>query len=51
MFGIPVLGPPEWNDILVAEAGGVAVVLEVVFVLWMPFDVHVAGIPIALLGN
>ena len=46
-FRIELLRLPEWNDVLVAELGRVAVVLEVMGVVRMAGHVHPAGIPVA----
>ena len=51
LFGLPVLGLPEIVEFHEAELGGVAVGLDVVVVLAAALDVHVAGVPVALLGN
>ena len=34
--GVPFLGLPERDDVLVSELGGVAVMFQVVLVLWLP---------------
>jgi hypothetical protein len=42
------LCPPERDGVLIAELGGVSEGFDVIFVLGIPLDVHVAGIPIAI---
>jgi hypothetical protein len=46
-IGIPPLGFPERDDVLVTIGGRVAVVPEVAFVLRAALKIHVAGIPVA----
>ena len=50
IFGIPLLGPPFVYHILESELGGVAVFLDMEFVLPVPGVIHVSGIPVARLG-
>ncbi len=51
LVGLPVLGLPEIVDLHPADLGGMAVGLQVVVVLAIALDVHVAGVPVALLGH
>src|ERR1035441_10173277 len=51
VIGVEVAAVPGVADILEAELGGVAVSLDVILVLRAVLDVHVAGIPIAVLGG
>src|SRR5450756_2365024 len=51
MFGIELIGLPGGNDVLEAELRGVTVRLHMVFVLPLALDVHVAGVPVAVLGS
>ena len=46
--GIPLLGLPERDDVLVTVGGGVAKVLPMILVLAVALLVHVAGIPVAV---
>src|SRR5205807_4958419 len=49
--GIPLLGPPERDDVLVAEHRGVAIVLQMVLVVLVAWLVQAAGIPVAVHRN
>jgi len=51
LFGLPLVGLPEVVDLHEAGGGGVAVGLEVVLVLGVALEVHLAGVPVALLGD
>ena len=51
LFGLPVLGLPEVGEFHEADLGGVSVGGEVVVVLLVALDVHLAGIPVSLAGN
>ncbi len=51
LFGVPVLGFPGVVVILEAEFGLRAMFLQAVLVVGGPFHVHVARVPIALLGD
>jgi hypothetical protein len=51
LFGLPVLGLPEVVDLHPSDLGGMAVVLQVMVVLAVALDVHVAGIPVSLLWD
>ena len=46
--GVPLLGLPERNDVLVAELRRMAVVLQVVLVMAAALVVHAAGVPVAV---
>src|SRR3954452_14246854 len=48
VIGIKLLRLPGRNDILEAEFRRVTVLLQVVLVLAVAFDVHVAGVPVAV---
>ena len=50
-IGIPLLGLPQGDDVLVAELRGVAVMLEVVLVVLAALLVHAAGVPVAVHGH
>ena len=51
LLGLPVLGLPHIVEFHEAELGGMAVGLDVEEVLAAALDVHVAGVPVALLGD
>src|ERR1700687_4601776 len=48
MIRIELVGLPYGNNILIADARGVAVCLDVIFVLLMSLDIHIAGVPVAV---
>src|SRR5580693_4247272 len=50
-FGLPVEEGPLGAEVFEAEARRVTVVVELIFVLAMAFDVHLAAVPVAGLGN
>ena len=47
-IGIPLLGLPQRDDVLVAELGRVAVMLEVILVVAAALLVDAAGVPVAI---
>jgi len=51
IFGLPLVGLPKVVDLHEAGGGGVAVGLEVVLVLGVALEVHLTGVPVALLGD
>jgi hypothetical protein len=51
LFGLPVLGLPEVVHLHPSNLGGMAVGLQVIVVLTVALDVHVAGVPVSLLGD
>ena len=50
-FRVPLLGLPEIVELHEAELRRMAVVLEVVFIVLRALEVHLARIPVALLGH
>ena len=48
---IPVFAPPKRHDILVSEFGRMAIALQVILVLRVPLNVHVARVPVAHFRN
>ena len=48
VLGVPTVGGEEMDEVLVADLGLRAEALEVVVVLLGAFDVHVAGVPVAV---
>ena len=51
VVGIELVGLPGGDHVLESEFRGVAVGLHVIFVLPVALDVHVAGVPVAVLGG
>ena len=51
VLGIELIGFPGGDDILKSELGGMAVVLDLIFVLPIALDLHVARVPVAVLGR
>ncbi len=50
-IGVPFLGLPERDDILVTQLRGMTVMLEVILVLRMSLDVEMPGVPVAEHGH
>ena len=48
VFGVPLVGGEEGDEVFVADLGLGAEAFEVVVVLVGAFDVHVAGVPVAV---
>ena len=51
MVRIELIGRPDLADIFVAEFRGMAVVLDVIFVLFAALNIDIAGVPVAILGG
>jgi hypothetical protein len=47
ILGIELGAFPQWNQILIPKFRGMSVMFEVIFVLRLGLDIHVAGVPIA----
>ena len=51
VVGVESIGLPRGDYVLEAELRGVAVGSDVILVLLVPLDVHIAGVPVAVLGG
>ena len=49
--GVPLLGLPQGDDVLVAELRRMAVVCQVILVVLVALLVHAAGVPVAVHGH